>query len=589
MSQNQNPKGSRKVANLLDSGVFLLIVIAIFVVLNVLVLWIQPASWTRTDLTRDGLFTLSPASKSMVEKLEEPMKVRFFITENLQYPDHNLETRVADLLTEYQASSGGKLEFQVIHPEEKKSAKDDKAEAEMTAEEKEKRDAEEKEAEKLAEQGPKGFGCQKIPVGQRGEDQVALRLVYRCMALVYGDRTEVINEVKGTDNLEYEISKRIKLLTTPEESRHKVGFVTGYGGPAAQPQFIESLNQAFSGIYGDLITCEPVDLSTAQKVPDNIDALVILNPTQAFSDSAKFAVDQFLMSGKGVAWMQTTLGPDERAPQLPMRKPIVTGLEEVFASYGVKLNADLVIDRTNNIVSLMLTERGLAQISNPSMPIFTNINNEHVITRDVPTMAFPLASSITLLPAALENPDIKVVELIKTEKEAVVRSSVSSIDYESLAEPNDSEVPGAVPVAIAVQGPMTSFYSDKGKPAAAPASNPAEGFAPEYQAVTKAPAGARIVVVSSGEFMFPNPRSGFSRQYSGLGALFLLNMIDWLVQDEDLITIRAKGIPSVLEGVESDDHAVYQAANAVGVPALFVLFGVAFWFVRRERRRSLTL
>jgi ABC-2 type transport system permease protein len=589
MSQNQKKQGSRKAANVLDSSVFLLIVIAIFVVLNVLVLWIQPASWTRTDLTRDQLFTLSPASKAMVEKLEEPMEVRFFITENLQYPDHNLETRVADLLTEYQAASGGKLEFKVIHPEEKKTLDKDKDLEGETAEEKEKRLAEEKEAEARAEQGPKGFGCQKIPVGQRGEDQVALRLVYRCMALVYGDKTEVINEVKGTDNLEYEISKRVKLLTTPEESHHKVGFVTGYGGPAAQPQFIESLNQAFSGIYGDLITCEPVDLSTAQKVPDGIDALVILNPTQAFSDSAKFAVDQFLMSGKGVAWMQTTLGPDERAPQLPMRKPIVTGLEKLFETYGVKLNSDLVIDRTNNIVSLMLTERGLAQISNPAMPIFTNINKEHVITRDVPTMAFPLASSITILPAALENPEIKVVELIRTEKEAAVRANASSIDYESLAEPNDSEVAGAVPVAVALQGPMASFYATSGKPAAAPASNPADGFAPEYQAVTKAPTGARVVVVSSGEFMFPNPRSGFSRQYSGLGALFLLNMIDWLVQDEDLITIRAKGIPSVLEGVDSDEHATYQVANAIGVPVLFVLFGVVFWFVRRNRRRSLTL
>jgi hypothetical protein len=237
----------------------------------------------------------------------------------------------------------------------------------------------------------------------------------------------------------------------------------------------------------------------------------------------------------------------------------------------------------------MLTERGLAQISNPSMPIFTNINNEHVITRDVPTLAFPMASSITVLPAALENEAIKVVELIRTEKEAVVRQNVSTIDYESLNEPAEGELPGAVPVAVALQGPMKSFYADNAKPAGAPSSNPDEGFAADYAPVTTAATAARIVVVSSGEFMFPNPRSGFSRQYSGLGALFLLNMIDWLVQDEDLISIRAKGIPSVLEGVETADHAKYQVANAIGVPALFVLFGVAFWFFRRERRRSLTL
>lgn len=587
MSNNKKAQGSRKAANLLDSGVFLLIVIGIFVVLNVLVVWIQPASWTRTDLTRDQLFTLSPASKAMVEKLEEPMEVKFFITENLQYPDHNLETRIADLLTEYEAASGGKLKFEVIHPEEKKSSKKD--DENLTAEEKETREKEEKEAEKEAEQGPKGFGCQKIPVGQRGEDQVALRLVYKCMAMVYGDKTEVIQEVKGTDNLEYEISKRIKLLTTPEESRHKVGFVTGFGGPAAQPQFIDSLNQAFSGIYGDLITCEAIDLTAKQKIPEEIDALVILNPTQPFNPTAKFAIDQFLMAGKGVAWMQTKLAPDERMPQLPMRKPVETGLEDMFTTYGLKLNSDLVVDRRNNIVSLLLTERGLAQVSNPSMPIFTDINAEHVITRDVPTLAFPLASSIDVQPSALENEAISVMELIRTEKEAAVRKNVSTIDYESLAEPNEDEVVGSVPVAVALQGPLPSAFAEGGKPAGAPASNPADGFDAQYQPVKTANTAARIVVVSSGEFMFPNPRSGFSRQYSGLGALFLLNMIDWLVQDEDLITIRAKGIPSVLEGVESEDHSTYQIVNAIGVPALFVVFGVAFWFYRRERRRSLTL
>jgi ABC-type uncharacterized transport system involved in gliding motility auxiliary subunit len=288
--------------------------------------------------------------------------------------------------------------------------------------------------------------------------------------------------------------------------------------------------------------------------------------------------------------MQTTLGPDERMPQLPIRKPVRTGLEELFSAYGVTLNSDVVLDRKSNIVSLMLTERGLAQISNPAMPIFTDINAEHVITRNVPMMAFPLASSITIEPAALENEALVVTELVRSEPEAVVRKNVSILDYETLATPDEKdETPGVVSVAVAVVGPLPSFFSDKEKPEAGPSSNPSEAFAADYTPAKTASDGARIVVVGSGEFMFPNPRSGFSRQYSGLGALFLLNTIDWLVQDEDLITIRAKGIPSVLEGVESEDHATYQIANAVGVPVVFVMFGCALWFVRRERRRSLTL
>ena len=57
----------------------------------------------------------------------------------------------------------------------------------------------------------------------------------------------------------------------------------------------------------------------------------------------------------------------------------------------------------------------------------------------------------------------------------------------------------------------------------------------------------RIVVVGNGDFMFPNQQTGYGRQYSGLGALMLLNMVDWLVQDEALVSIRSKGVPRVLK------------------------------------------
>ncbi|MDX1566072.1 MAG: sulfatase-like hydrolase/transferase, partial [Phycisphaeraceae bacterium] len=128
--------------------------------------------------------------------------------------------------------------------------------------------------------------------------------------LISGDRTEVIKEIKGTDNLEYEVSKRIKLLTTPEEAKHKVGFVQGFGGPADSPQFVQSINGAFTQIYGDLITATAVKPGEAD-IPAEVDALVILNPAQPVSEAAKFRIDQFLMEGKGVAWLQTMKGGED--------------------------------------------------------------------------------------------------------------------------------------------------------------------------------------------------------------------------------------------------------------------------------------
>ncbi len=580
----------KKAVQALDATTFVIIVAAIVVVINV-ILALPSTPSMRVDLTEDKLYTLSDASKAMVGGLEEPLEIKFFVSENLQYPDHNLEQRVRDLLDEYRVHSGGKFSFEVIHPKDNESAATDEAEgAEAEGAVAEAEGAvDEPKAEDKAEEGPKGFGIQKIPVGVRGEDEVALRMVYKGMALVFGDKLEVINELKGTDNLEYEISKRIKTLITPEAARHKVGFITGFGGPSDQPQFIQSIGEGFKQIYGDLITARPINLKEKQKVDDDIDAIVILNPDQMFNDNARYAIDQFLMRGKGVAWLQTGLAPNPQMPMLPMRQPVITGLEGLFETYGLRLNKDLVLDRQSNIVSLILTDRGLAQISNPSMPVFTDINQESVVTKDIPTLSFPISSSITVLPSVLENKELTVTELVKSDKGAVRRANANSVDYDALLKPDPTEEPGPFVMAASVQGSMSSHFSDKQKPASTPSSNPVDALPPDYQTLKKSTAGARIIVVGNGDFMFPNQQTGYGRQYSGLGALFLLNMVDWLVQDEALVAIRSKGVPRVLKGITADDHITYQAANVVGVPVVFVLIGLLFFFLRRQRQRTIKL
>lgn len=575
---------SKKAANIFDGSVFLLVIIGIAVVVNA-ILGNPSVPNVRTDLTADQLYTLSDSSKAILGRLEQPLHIKLFISENLQYPDHNLEQRVRDLLSEYEIHGAGKVSFEIIHPDTKGGADDEADPAAAPGKDKAKAEDDPDEA------GPKGFGIQKIPVGVRGKDEVALRMVYKGMAFIYGDATETINEVKGTDNLEYEFTKRIKILATPADARKTVGFVTGFGGPSDNPQFMQSINGAFKNIYGELITAKAVDLAKNKFVPDDVDALIILNPQNPFDEPAKYVIDQFLMQGKGVAWYQTSMKPDERMPMMPMRTPVVTALDPLFEAYGIKLNRDIVLDRKNNIVGLVFTNRGLAQVSNPTMPIFTDINEESVLTKDIPTLSFPFASTLTIMPAVLENKEIQATELVKTEPEAVTRTDISSVSFETVSEPAEGEVKGPFLVAATLQGPLASAFAGREAPAIPPPTAAPGAPAPPApkDKVDKAPSGARIVVVGNGDFMFPNQQTGYGSQYSSLGALFLLNGVDWLVQDEDLISIRSKGIPRVLKNVDPDDHLTYQTANILGVPLLFALLGLGIWLVRRQRQQKLTL
>ena len=102
-------------------------------------------------------------------------------------------------------------------------------------------------------------------------------------------------------------------------------------------------------------------------------------------------------------------------------------------------------------------------------------------------------------------------------------------------------------------------------------------FAAAYQGDN----GTRMVVV--GTRLIADDQTIQESQGGIAGLLFFQNVVDWLAQDESLISIRSKdrSPPRLLFQSEfSRDLAKW--GNLLGVPLLFVLFGM----VRLTRRRA---
>ena len=71
----------------------------------------------------------------------------------------------------------------------------------------------------------------------------------------------------------------------------------------------------------------------------------------------------------------------------------------------------------------------------------------------------------------------------------------------------------------------------------------------------------------------------------------VLNMVDWLAQDDGLLAVRTRGLNAApLDDKLSDgSRAAAKYLNIVGLPLLLVGFGLVRWRMREGRRAKATL
>ena len=96
------------------------LILGILIVLN----FISIRLFGRLDLTSQGVYTLSDASKKLVGSLDDRVTVKAFFTEDLPAPYNNNRRAVLDILNDYKAYSGGNLQYEFINPQGEKGEQD---------------------------------------------------------------------------------------------------------------------------------------------------------------------------------------------------------------------------------------------------------------------------------------------------------------------------------------------------------------------------------------------------------------------------------------------------------------------------------
>ncbi|OQX29573.1 MAG: hypothetical protein B0D92_02935 [Spirochaeta sp. LUC14_002_19_P3] len=231
----------------------------------------------RIDLTRNSIHSLSEASIAVVSKLEEPLTIKAFLSENLPTPYNNLEQEISDLLEAY-SLKGNKFFNYSIHIISSEGG-------------------EESEASLNSRTEAQNYGIFPIQIQRVEADEVKLVNAFMGMVFIQGDAIETIPVLGAGENREITVTSTIQRMSDKTSAilalENNVPIRLYYSDalgevnaslasyPEEVAREIETLNRRYYGRL-DFRTINPDNLAAGDKAPEeyNIPALNLQSGTR---------------------------------------------------------------------------------------------------------------------------------------------------------------------------------------------------------------------------------------------------------------------------------------------------------------------
>lgn len=526
----------------IDRTVLSVFVLGSLVLLNILGL----RHFVRLDLTGDRRFTLGEATVTTLESLRDPVTIRAYFTADLPPPFSTNARYVRDLLEEYHATSEGVLSFEFIDPVSAETAEDKDKKKDI------KRDIFGRAVRETTsvEQEMQSLGIPSVQVQVNEDDKLEVKRAYMGIAIEHGDQTEVIPMVQGTEGLEYDLTTLLRKLT--REKTPKVGLLVGHDGPDLR----EKLGQAV-GLLAQLYDVQQLDLSAEATIPDDMDAILVVGPTTPLSEDEQRALDGFITNGGSVAFLLDSVVPDLGTFTT---SDADHGLGDLLETYGVTIEPGLVIDAEAATINVE-QQRGFVRIAQPMkyplVPQPKSLDPDHPLTRGLAQVVFPFMSPIEV------DEDATAAEvLVRSSERSWVQSPPHDLNPSQSWSGLSLDDAAARPLVVALSGALPRHFDAEDGDGSGGSGD------------------ARVVVIGGSTFIQDQFLSAGNRA-------LVLNLMDWLVLDEALLAIRARGLAAAPLGeLDEGQRATIRYANVIGLPLAFVLFGIVRWRMR-ERRRAL--
>ena len=551
-----------------DFIIFSILVLGLFILNNFIY---KTGLYKRYDLTHDQRYTLNEATLNIIDQVKSPISIDVFL-EGEDFPSEfrRLKAETKQLLEEFEAYNSN-IKFNFINPLENESNKEETIRAltqrglmpmQLTVQE-------------------SGKSSQAIifPWALASHNAVTMEIPLVKNKIGASQQELVTNSVQ---HLEYAFVDGFSKLINPK--RRKVAILKGNG------QMEDKYIFDFVKTLGDYYFIAPFTLDSVATNPqktskalNDFDLLISAKPTQAFSEKEKLVLDQFTMNGGKSLWLIDAVAMEKDSLYNPSRKGVAISrdlnLTDFFFKYGVRINPVLINDLYSAPITLASGEGSQSQFQ--QLPWFysplVNSENRHPITNNLNLIKFDFANQIDTLKNAV-NKTILLQSSILTKIDGTPREV--SLEM-ATKEPNPKAYnKGPQGLAVLLEGEFTSAYNNRIKP---------------YKITNEKNISVptKMIVIADGDVIKNDvgrngPQElGFDK-WSGQtygNKEFLLNAVNYLLDDSGLINIRSKEIAvAFLDHKKiASEKTKWQVINILLPLVLLGIFGFVFNFFRRKK------
>ena len=525
--------------------------------------------YKRFDLTQDQRYTLSDATKTILEKVKSRMFIHVYLEGEFPSEFKRLQIETRQYLEELKAQNS-QLKIRFIHPDGKR--------------------------DQLIQSG---MYPSQLTVQENGK--LSNAIIFPWVEFIYGKKRELVSLLPNgvvqsqeqqlavaIENLEYAFSSAINNITKTRD--HKIAILKG--NSELNDMYLVSLLSEVRKKY----RLTPVSLDTVASNPkkalstlQSSDLVVVAKPTESFTAEEKLVLDQFIMHGGKSLWMFENVQADTDSlynDGKMLAYPRDLNLTDMLFSYGVRVNTALVQD-------LYAAKIRLATGNMGNQPQFQNLpwfyhpsitgNPQHPISRNLPPIRLQFANQID----TLKN-DIKKTPLLVSSPLTRKIGTPNFVDLQSIAqEPLQEQYQAGYQLfGVLLEGNFNSMYANRIKPF-------------DLKNFKEKSDSNKMIIISDGDIaknqiVKNQPYDLSIDQWTGEqfgNKEFLLNSIDYLLDNTGLIHLRNKTLQiNLLDKKRAyKERSYWQVLNVAAPLAVLLAFGLGFSFWRKKKYSSKTI